>query len=160
MAPAATSGGGSLPSGFSVLASFPDLLFIFEFIFGGLVWILVASSKVPYPLVQGWVMFVSVFCFVVTTILLFLYFVGAHGGDASWIPLDVSYHLIAALFYLSASVLEAYATIRIKEFADFTGPNITFKYYQENISAVVFAYAATLTYVIHAVFSLIRWKSS
>ncbi|XP_044519386.1 myelin and lymphocyte protein isoform X2 [Gracilinanus agilis] len=111
MAPAATSGGGSLPSGFSVLASFPDLLFIFEFIFGGLVWILVASSKVPFPMVQGWVMFVSVFCFVATTILLFLYFAGAHGGDASWIPL-------------------------------------------------VFAYAATLTYVIHAVFSLIRWKSS
>ncbi|XP_044519387.1 myelin and lymphocyte protein isoform X3 [Gracilinanus agilis] len=103
MAPAATSGGGSLPSGFSVLASFPDLLFIFEF--------------------------------------------------------DVSYHLIAALFYLSASVLEAYATILSKDNVR-TGFNETFKHYQENISAVVFAYAATLTYVIHAVFSLIRWKSS
>ncbi|XP_036607058.1 myelin and lymphocyte protein isoform X1 [Trichosurus vulpecula] len=33
MAPTATSGGGSLPSGFSVLATFPDLLFIFEFVF-------------------------------------------------------------------------------------------------------------------------------
>ncbi|XP_051831751.1 myelin and lymphocyte protein [Antechinus flavipes] len=163
MAPAATSGGGSLPSGFSVLASFPDLLFIFEFIFGGLVWILVASSRVPYPMVQGWVMFVSVFCFVATTILLFLYFVGAHGGDASWIPLDVSYHLIAALFYLSASVLEAYATIRLKDSMNYSlmgGFNETFKHYQENISAVVFAYAATLIYVVHAVFSLIRWKSS
>ncbi|XP_043841239.1 myelin and lymphocyte protein [Dromiciops gliroides] len=160
MAPAATSGGGSLPSGFSVLASFPDLLFIFEFIFGGLVWILVASSKVPFPMVQGWVMFVSVFCFVATTILFFLYFAGAHGGDASWIPLDVSYHLIAALFYLSASVLEAFATISIKEYRNFSLYNITFKDYQENVSAVVFAYAATLIYVIHAVFSLIRWKSS
>ncbi|XP_003758156.1 myelin and lymphocyte protein [Sarcophilus harrisii] len=160
MAPAATSGGGSLPSGFSVLASFPDLLFIFEFIFGGLVWILVASSRVPFPMVQGWVMFVSVFCFVATTILLFLYFVGAHGGDASWIPLDVSYHLIAALFYLSASVLEAYATIALKKHSGLAGFNETFKHYQENISAVVFAYAATLTYVVHAVFSLIRWKSS
>ncbi|XP_068931678.1 myelin and lymphocyte protein [Petaurus breviceps papuanus] len=158
MAPAATSGGGSLPSGFSVLATFPDLLFIFEFIFGGLVWILVASSKVQFPLVQGWVMFVSVFCFVATTILLFLYFVGAHGGDASWMPLDVSYHFIAALFYLSASVLEAYATIETK--AIFSLQNETFKYYQENISAVVFAYAATLIYVIHAVFSILRWKSS
>ncbi|XP_072490793.1 myelin and lymphocyte protein [Notamacropus eugenii] len=159
MAPAATSGGGSLPSGFSVLATFPDLLFIFEFIFGGLVWILVASSRVPFPLVQGWVMFVSVFCFVATTILLFLYFVGAHGGDASWIPLDVSYHLIAALFYLSASVLESYATIALKDIVTF-GVNGTYRIYQENISAVVFAYVATLIYVIHATFSLFRWKSS
>ncbi|XP_036607059.1 myelin and lymphocyte protein isoform X2 [Trichosurus vulpecula] len=160
MAPTATSGGGSLPSGFSVLATFPDLLFIFEFIFGGLVWILVASSKVPFPLAQGWVMFVSVFCFVATTILLFLYFIGAHGGDASWIPLDVSYHMTAALFYLSASVLEALATISLKDSLTSVYANDTFKAYQENISAVVFAYVATLIYVIHAVFSLLRWKSS
>ncbi|XP_040850006.1 myelin and lymphocyte protein isoform X4 [Ochotona curzoniae] len=33
MAPAATSGGSSLPSGFSVFITFPDLLFIFEFVF-------------------------------------------------------------------------------------------------------------------------------
>ncbi|XP_027709728.1 myelin and lymphocyte protein [Vombatus ursinus] len=157
MAPAATSGGASLPRGFSVFVSFPDLLFIFEFIFGGLVWILVASSKVPCPLTQGWVMFVSVFCFVATTVMFFLYFIGAHGGDASWIPLDVSYHLIAALFYLSASVLEAFATISLKRISE-NGER--FKYYQENISAVVFAFVATLIYVIHAVFSLFRWKAS
>ncbi|XP_075419275.1 myelin and lymphocyte protein isoform X4 [Tenrec ecaudatus] len=33
MAPAAASGGSSLPSGFAVLTTFPDLLFIFEFVF-------------------------------------------------------------------------------------------------------------------------------
>lgn len=56
-------------------------------VFGGLVWILVASSLVPMPLVQGWVMFVSVFCFVATTALLVLYIIGTHGGEASWITL-------------------------------------------------------------------------
>lgn len=56
-------------------------------VFGGLVWILIASSLVPMPLVQGWVMFVSVFCFVATTTLLVLYIIGAHGGEASWITL-------------------------------------------------------------------------
>lgn len=56
-------------------------------VFGGLVWILVASSLVPLPLVQGWVMFVSVFCFVATTVLLILYIIGAHGGEASWVTL-------------------------------------------------------------------------
>lgn len=34
MAPAAASGGSSLPSGFSVFVTFPDLLFIFEFVSG------------------------------------------------------------------------------------------------------------------------------
>lgn len=50
-------------------------------------WILVASSLVPMPLVQGWVMFVSVSCFVATTTLLILYIIGAHGGEASWVTL-------------------------------------------------------------------------
>lgn len=56
-------------------------------IFGGLVWILIASSLVPLPLVQGWVMFVSVFCFVATTSLVVMYIIGAHGGKTSWITL-------------------------------------------------------------------------
>uniref|UniRef100_A0A8C5P639 Myelin and lymphocyte protein n=1 Tax=Jaculus jaculus TaxID=51337 RepID=A0A8C5P639_JACJA len=97
MAPAAASGGSTLPSGFSVFVTFPDLLFVFEF--------------------------------------------------------DAAYHCVAALFYLSASVLEALATISMQE-------GFTYKHYHENISAVVFAYVATLLYVVHAVFSLIRWKSS
>uniref|UniRef100_A0A8B9YZF8 Myelin and lymphocyte protein n=1 Tax=Bos mutus grunniens TaxID=30521 RepID=A0A8B9YZF8_BOSMU len=110
MAPSAASGVSSLPSGFAVFTT-PDLLFIFEFVFGGLVWILVSSSHVPIPLIQGWVMFASVFCFVATTVLAFLYVIGAHGNRTSWITL-------------------------------------------------VFSYVATLLYVVHAVFSLIRWKSS
>ncbi|NP_001164658.1 myelin and lymphocyte protein isoform 2 [Mus musculus] len=97
MAPAAASGGSTLPSGFSVFTTFPDLLFVCEF--------------------------------------------------------DAAYHCVAALFYLSASVLEALATISM-----FDG--FTYKHYHENIAAVVFAYVVTLIYVVHAVFSLIRWKSS
>ncbi|KAM6178541.1 myelin and lymphocyte protein isoform 2-T2 [Rhynchocyon petersi] len=97
MAPAAASGGSTLPSGFSVLATFPDLLFIFEF--------------------------------------------------------DAAYQCVAALLYLSASVLEAWATIIMHD-------GFTYKQYHENISAVVFSYVATLLYVVHAVFSLIRWKSA
>ncbi|NXF49148.1 MAL protein, partial [Oceanites oceanicus] len=77
----------SLPSGLAVLTTFPDVLFIPEIIFGGLVWILVASSKVPIPMLQGWVMFVSVFCFVMSTTLLGLYICGAHGGSSSWVTL-------------------------------------------------------------------------
>ncbi|KAM6298344.1 myelin and lymphocyte protein [Aegotheles albertisi] len=147
----------SLPSGLAVLTTFPDVLFIPEFIFGGLVWILVASSKVPSPILQGWVMFVSVFCFTMSTTLLCLYFCGAHGGSSSWVTLDAICQGTAALFYLSAAVLEAYFTYAIGLVSD--NPLIT-TIYRENIAAVVFAFLATLLYVIHKVFSLLRWKSS
>ncbi|XP_077668223.1 myelin and lymphocyte protein isoform X3 [Eretmochelys imbricata] len=87
----------SLPTGFSVLTTFPDLLFIPEF--------------------------------------------------------DAFYHSMAALFYLSAAVLQAFATILAHDAG-------VLKTYQEDIAAVVFAFLATLMYVIHKGFSLLRWKSS
>ncbi|KAG2467029.1 MAL protein, partial [Polypterus senegalus] len=108
-------------------------------IFGGLVWILVASTKVFYANPQGWVMFVSVFCFVFTFIWLFLFLLGAN-QSSFWPGLDVLYHGTAALFYLSASVAQAYATILINPATNsttnpYTGPG--FKEYQEDIAAVV-----------------------
>ncbi|XP_042298720.1 myelin and lymphocyte protein isoform X2 [Sceloporus undulatus] len=102
---------------------------------------------------QGWVMFVSVFCFVISTLLLLLYMCGAHGGKSAWVAVDAFYQVIATVFYLSAAVLQAYTTYMLK----FEG---TFKNYQIDIAAVVFAFAVTLTYFIHMVFSLVRWKSS
>ncbi|XP_034283406.1 myelin and lymphocyte protein [Pantherophis guttatus] len=144
----------ALPSGASVLASFPDILVLPEFVFGGLVWILVASTKVYMEISQGWVMFVSVFCFVISTLLFLLYLCGAHGGKSAWVALDAFYQVIASLFYLSAAVVQAYTTIQMKYVPG------KFKDYQIDIAAVVFAFAVTLTYVIHMVFSLLRWKSS
>ncbi|XP_015271630.1 PREDICTED: myelin and lymphocyte protein [Gekko japonicus] len=144
----------SLPSGLKVLSSFPDILVLPEFVFGGLVWILVASAKVYFPIIQGWVMFVSVYCFVLSTLLLFLYFCGAHGENSAWVAVDAFYQVTASLFYLSAAVLQAYATLYLKD------SELFYKTYRINIAAVVFAFAATLTYVIHMIFSLLRWKSS
>ncbi|KAG3280950.1 myelin and lymphocyte protein, partial [Ictidomys tridecemlineatus] len=122
-------------------------------IFGGLVWILIASSLVPIPLIQGWVMFVpdEDKCGERRCVL----------DSFPSIPLmpapsdsqDAAYQCVAALFYLSASVLEALATISMQD-------GFIYKHYRENIAAVVFSYVATLLYVVHAVFSLIRWKSS
>ncbi|XP_010836381.1 PREDICTED: myelin and lymphocyte protein-like, partial [Bison bison bison] len=87
MATGMASGGRRLPRGSAVFTTFPDLLFIFEFAFGGLVWILILLTQVPVPLIQGWVLFVSVSCFIVTTLLLFLYIVGAHKNWNFWITL-------------------------------------------------------------------------
>ncbi|XP_032325585.1 myelin and lymphocyte protein-like [Camelus ferus] len=74
-------------------------------------------------------MFVSVFCFVTTTLLLFLYVIGAHGSGTFWITLDAAYHCVASLFYFGASVLEAFATIQMQD-------GFRYKQYHENISAV------------------------
>uniref|UniRef100_A0A8C2QWX4 Myelin and lymphocyte protein n=1 Tax=Capra hircus TaxID=9925 RepID=A0A8C2QWX4_CAPHI len=138
---------------FAEADKFPPTFDFWEMVFGGLVWILVSSSHVPIPLIQGWVMFASVFCFVATTVLAFLYVIGAHGNRTSWITLDAAYHCVAALFYFGASVLEALVTIQLQD-------GFFYKYYHENISAVVFSYVATLLYMVHAVFSLIRCKAS
>ncbi|XP_066467957.1 myelin and lymphocyte protein [Tiliqua scincoides] len=148
-----TTASTSLPSGIKVLGTFPDILVLPEFVFGGLVWILVASTKVYLQIFEGWVMFVSVFCFVISTLLLLLYMCGAHGGKPSWVALDAFYQVIASVFYLSAAVLQAGTTVSIKGIQDY-------RIYQIDIAASVFAFLATLTYVIHMVFSLLRWKSS
>ncbi|XP_038654700.1 myelin and lymphocyte protein-like isoform X2 [Scyliorhinus canicula] len=104
-APAAPN--SPIPSGLNVLLSFPEVLMIGEFVFGGLVWILVASSKIPIPDLQGWLMFVSVFCFIITTLLFILYMVGVQNSSSSWTVMDVIYHIVAAAFYLSVAVMEA-----------------------------------------------------
>ncbi|XP_068088362.1 myelin and lymphocyte protein [Hyperolius riggenbachi] len=150
-----------LPSGGRTFTSFPDVLMILEFVFGGLVWILVASTKLYYfDIIQGWVMFVSVTLFVTTTLLLFLYIAGAHGGKPVWTTIDAFYHFVAVLFYLSASVLQAAATKQSLDLYTLTFGQVPYKNYQENIAAVVFAFLVTLVYLIHAVASLIRWKRS
>uniref|UniRef100_A0A3B1JYU0 Myelin and lymphocyte protein n=1 Tax=Astyanax mexicanus TaxID=7994 RepID=A0A3B1JYU0_ASTMX len=149
--------GSGLPSGGKVFSTLPDLFFIPEFIFGGLVWTLVASTRVLFTNPLGWVMFVSVFCFVFTTIWFFIFIAGGNQSGI-WPALDAAYHFIAVVFYLSASVLLAYITLNIKTAASLSSE--VFKIYQESIAAVVMAFMATLLYFIHAIMSAIRWKSS
>ncbi|XP_057599655.1 myelin and lymphocyte protein-like isoform X1 [Hippopotamus amphibius kiboko] len=146
------AGGSRLPSGFAVFTTFPHLLFIFEFAFGGLVWILIFLSHLPNPLALGWVMFVSVFCFMATTLLTFVYVFHGYKCDDFCITVEAAYHCIATLFYLSASVIEA--TIIIQNQG-----KIKQKQYSENIAAVVFSCVVTLLYLVHFVFSLKSWKS-
>ncbi|XP_046517767.1 uncharacterized protein LOC124239623 [Equus quagga] len=137
--------GSTLPSGFAVFTTFPELLFIFELVFGGLVWMLITSSQLPNPLLQGWVTFVSVFCFIGTGVLLFLYLTGAHGGETSWVSLESAYHTVAVLLYSIASILEILATIYMQD-------GFTYEHYLENISAVVFSCITSLLYMAHVVF--------
>ncbi|NXC32264.1 MAL protein, partial [Campylorhamphus procurvoides] len=116
-------------------------------IFGGLVWILVASSRVPAPILQGWVMFVSVFCFVMSTTLLFLYMCGAHGGSSFWVTLVSGCDKPRGD---SSSVLPQCCCVG--SLRDLPCCLVA--------PTAVFAFLATLVYVIHKVGSLLRWKSS
>ncbi|XP_016319083.1 myelin and lymphocyte protein-like [Sinocyclocheilus anshuiensis] len=138
-----------MPSGSKIFTTMPDILFIPEFVCGGLVWTLVASTKVEPANPQGWVMFVSLFCFLITT-LWFLIFITGINQSSIWPSLDVGYLAFSAFFYLSAAVLLANVTII----------NQVDKVYQLDIAAVVMAFIVTLLYWIHAILSAHRWKSS
>ncbi|KAM3606563.1 uncharacterized protein V6R79_018791 [Siganus canaliculatus] len=143
---------GSLPSGLEICTTAPDIFYLPELVFGGLVWILVASTKVDPPNPLGWVMFVSVFCFVMTFIWMIVFMAGGHRNSAGWAAADFAYHGLAAFFYLSAGVALAYITFQKKTTAEL-------RIYQIDIAAVVFAYVAMLLYFIHTILSSIRWKN-
>ncbi|KAL3971808.1 20S proteasome subunit beta 11 [Sarotherodon galilaeus] len=154
---ASTTSGDALPSGGRIFTSFPDIFFIPEFVFGGLVWILVASAKVDPANPLGWVMFVSIFCFVMTTVWFFIFLCGGNQSSI-WPALDAGYHFVAVVFFLSASVDLAYITLMIGQSYNRLPFDELLKIYRLYISAVVFAFVATLLYFIHAILSAIRWK--
>ncbi|XP_071336153.1 myelin and lymphocyte protein-like isoform X1 [Trachinotus anak] len=95
---------GSLPSGLGICTTAPDIFYLPELVFGGLVWILVASTHVDPPNPLGWVMFVSVFCFVLTFLWMIIFAAGGHKNSSAWAAADFAYHGLAAFFYLSAGV--------------------------------------------------------
>lgn len=53
-------------------------------VFGGLVWILMASNHVAPPNPLGWVMFVSIFCFVMTFVWMIIFAAGVHKNSSGW----------------------------------------------------------------------------
>lgn len=141
----------SLPSGLGICTTIPDIFYLPELVFGGLVWILVASTLVNPANPLGWVMFVSVFCFVMTFLWMVIFACGGHKNSYGWAAADVAYHFLAVIFYLSAGVALAKITIDNKD-GDL-------RIYRIDISAVVFAFVSTLLYFLHAIFSAIRWKN-
>ncbi|XP_037390589.1 myelin and lymphocyte protein [Pygocentrus nattereri] len=140
---------GRLPSGLSICCSIPDMLYLPELVFGGLVWILVACTYIDPYNPQAYVMTVSLFCFVITFIWMMVFACGFHNNRASWAAADVGYHALASILYLSAAVLLAYTTLFL------TASTYNYKL---DIAAVVFSYVAFVLYVIHTVFSALRWK--
>ncbi|XP_061600902.1 myelin and lymphocyte protein-like [Cololabis saira] len=146
-----------LPTGCRIFTTVPDIFFLPEFVFGGLVWILIASTEILQPNPLGWVMFVSVFCFVGTSLWFFIFLCGGNQSSI-WPGLDVCFHFVAVVFYLSASVILAYITILHASVSGLSSQLL--KIYRLEISAVVMSHVATLLYFVHTIFSAIRWKRS
>ncbi|XP_056264613.1 myelin and lymphocyte protein-like [Pseudoliparis swirei] len=143
---------GNLPSGIGICTTIPDILYLPELVFGGLVWILVAATLVVPHNPQAWVMFVSIFCFTVTLIWLVVFAFGVHHNKRRWATADFAYHGIAAFLYLSAAVSLAKVTMDKDDGSNSLN-------YKLDIAAVVFSYMATLLYFVHTILSAIRWKS-
>ncbi|KAF1387661.1 hypothetical protein PFLUV_G00082260 [Perca fluviatilis] len=156
----------SLPLGLEVLRTYSGALVCVEILFSGLVWILVASSNVPVPLLQGWVMFVSLTTFLISSAYLALLVTGlADRINTDWNFLDVIYHFIALLFYFSAFVLEAAATaakaliIPLPNSTDsVTVRVLDDEQYSINVAATVFAFLVTLCYGCSMVMGFKRWR--
>ncbi|XP_063343498.1 protein MAL2 [Pelmatolapia mariae] len=160
----------TLPLGLGVLRTYSGALVCLEILFGALVWILVASSNVPVPLLQGWVMFVSVTTFVFSSAYLALLITGlADRINTDWNFLDLFYHFIAVLFYFAAFVLEAATTAAVikilpNQTACITKPPgniLTFldgRQYSINVVATIFAFVVTLCYGCSMVMGFKRWR--
>ncbi|XP_004077801.1 protein MAL2 [Oryzias latipes] len=151
----------SLPLGLGVLRTYSGVLICIEIVFGGLVWILVASSGVPVPLMQGWVMFVSITTFFLSSAYLALLVTGlAERINTDWNFLDLFYHFIALLFYFAAFVLEA-ATTAAAAGVPITSSHVatllSSRQYKINVAATIFAFVVTLSYGCSMAMGLKRW---
>ncbi|XP_058868703.1 protein MAL2-like isoform X2 [Acipenser ruthenus] len=167
-----------LSHGFDVLRTYSGAFVFLEILFGGLVWILVAASNVPVPLMQGWVMFVSVTMFIFSTVYLVCFLCGfADRINTDWNLLDFSYHFIALLFYFGASLLEAATTAAAGTIGISTssstntngtcilvlpkGNVVTFLDYRQysiNVAATILSFAVTACYACSMCLGFRRWR--
>ncbi|KAM9317174.1 MAL-like protein [Gastrophryne carolinensis] len=138
-----------IPCGLAVFRRLPYAFMLPELIFGAWVWILVAATRVFYPLLQGWVMYVSVSSFLFTLILLMVYVFGFHKNHCgTWRLIDVVYHGLTAMFYCSAAALQTYATIRCDIYRVQDGCTVV--YYHLDAAATFFAFLTMLLYMLHS----------
>ncbi|KAI1240330.1 hypothetical protein IHE44_0008747, partial [Lamprotornis superbus] len=74
----------ALPSGPAVFKTIPYAFILPEIVCGTWVWILVAATSVSLPLLQGWVMYVSLTSCLISLLLLLSYLLGFHKNSENW----------------------------------------------------------------------------
>lgn len=150
----------SLPTGIEVLRTYTGAFICLEIIFGALVWILVAASNVPVPVVQGWVMFVSVTAFFFSLLYLCIFLCGmVHMIQTNWNFVDLLYHFLTFVFYFGAFVLQAaVSTLANLEKNGTSIVALDKRKIGLNVAATIFAFAVTVCYGCSTVLGFRRWR--
>ncbi|XP_070687128.1 plasmolipin [Pempheris klunzingeri] len=134
----------------SFIRSIPAILMIAEIFLGLLQWALIASA--PYTLLPayGWVMFVAVTLWILTTILFCMILFGAQ-QKLTFVPWPLTvmvYHGVATVLYLTAFLANA-ASVR---------PFHLSYFYGHMAAAAFFGAVVTVAYGASAFFSYLDWK--
>ncbi|XP_068459903.1 plasmolipin [Clinocottus analis] len=135
----------------SFIRSIPAVLMMAEIVLGLLQWALIASA--PYTLlpVYGFVMFVAVTLWILTTILFFMILFGAQQKltFVPWPLAVMAYHGIATFLYLTAFLANAASVY----------PFYLYPYFYGVMAAAAFFGAVvTVAYAASAFFSYLDWK--
>ncbi|KAJ7338086.1 hypothetical protein JRQ81_010644 [Phrynocephalus forsythii] len=162
----------TLPAGLEILRTYSGAFICLEILFGALVWILVAATKVPLPLLQGWVMFVSVTaCFSSITFLSVFLLNYRDRIAIDWNRLDFLYHAAVFVSYFGTFLLQAATTslhahpMKLISYPSASNTtNFTYETllneheYNLSIAAAIFAFATTVCYGCSTTLALRRWK--
>ncbi|CAH2285812.1 MAL2 [Pelobates cultripes] len=139
----------------------PETVNLATVIFGGLVWILIAASNVPVPVVQGWVMFVSVTAFFCSIVYLCVFLCGlVNRIHTNWNFVDLVFHFVAFVFYFGAFLLEAAVTslANLMRNENTTIIKLTTNKIGLNVAATIFAFTVTICYGCSMVLGFRRWR--
>ncbi|KAG8437314.1 hypothetical protein GDO86_008136 [Hymenochirus boettgeri] len=141
----------SLDVGF--LSSIPGILMVLETAFGLLVWALVADSNYPPTSAYGWVLFVSVFCWLVTLCLLIIFLVQLQMRITiiPWPLVVLIYHAAATALYVTGFITCA-ASVQTTSYFSYN--------YNRKAAASFFACVVMIAYGGSTFFSLMAWRGS
>ncbi|XP_056336066.1 CKLF-like MARVEL transmembrane domain-containing protein 8 [Danio aesculapii] len=132
--------------------SFPSVancLVFAEIILGLLVWPLIASTEYFRFSPFGWVMFVTVFYWLLTLFLLIINVANRHRKHMQWTTVVLIFNCTAALFYTSAAIVEAALLNQVVK------GHHTFNCWA---ASTFFAFLVSLSYAGSAFFTYKSWK--
>ncbi|XP_063802292.1 plasmolipin [Pseudophryne corroboree] len=133
------------------IRSIPGILMIIEMVLGLLVWALVADSRYGAVPAYGWVMFVAIFCWLMTIILFVTILLQLQRRIAvvPWPIVVLGYHVAATLLYITGFITCA-ASVQ----AGFPSPTE----YNKRAAASFFAGVVMVAYGGSAFFSFSEWR--
>ncbi|XP_060778068.1 CKLF-like MARVEL transmembrane domain-containing protein 8b [Neoarius graeffei] len=130
----------------------PGMLMLGEIVCGLLVWTLLGGTDYLQVPALGWVMFVSVVCWVLTVCLLLLHLTTAHTKipQVPWSTLGLCFNSSATILYMTAAVINSTSVPQA----------IRGRYYYISwIASTVFAFLVVLCYAANSYVSYKSWRS-